>query len=73
MMTFDRIQITRNESGSIAYTFADEDGVIIVQASIPEKEWKELKNELISSYERNESDWSIIDFMAVLADLAEFA
>lgn len=71
MMTFDRIQISRNESGSISYTFADEDGVIIVQGTVPDKEWKLLKNELISSYERNETDWSIIDFMTVLALLAE--
>lgn len=70
-MSFDRITISENESGSISYTFADEDGVIVATATIPLEEWNQLKTELISSYERDESDWSIIDYMAALADLAE--
>jgi hypothetical protein len=67
----DRIQISKNRDNFITYTFADEDGSIVAQAAIPIAKWKSLQTELISSFERDESDWSLIDFMTVLADLAQ--
>lgn len=71
LSALDRIQIKETESGFMTYTFANEEGVIITQAAIPIAKWKTLQAQLISSYERHESDSTLIDFMTVLFDLAD--
>jgi hypothetical protein len=69
----ERIQINKTRDNFITYTFADEHGSIVLQAAIPLTEWKTLQAQLISSYEAYESDedWSLLDFMTVLADIAK--
>lgn len=72
----ERIQINRTRDNFITYTFADEDGSIVSQAAIPLAEWNSLQSQLISSFETHESDkhgedWSLLDFMTVLADIAQ--
>lgn len=65
----DRVKISDGENNCVLWTFADEDGVIIASGCIPSSEWKELRDNVISSFPKHVTTSVLTDYIVILGEL----